>query len=54
MALLKTHDLLHQLVWSDANRAANNVAEMGAPLAPSNLRGDSIAQAGAKQKIWFR
>ena len=47
-ALLKAHDPLHRFVWSAADRAANNVSDMAAPSAPSNLRPDSMAPARAK------
>ena len=37
MARSKAHDPLRQSAWSAADRAANYVVEMAAPLAPSNL-----------------
>ena len=37
MARSKAHDPLRRFGWSTANRATNNVVEMAAPLAPSNL-----------------
>ena len=46
--LWKPHDPRYQLVWSAADRAANNVANMAASLAPSNLRRDSKAPRNAK------
>ena len=40
MARWKAHDPLRQSAWSAADRAANNVANMVASLAPSNLHRD--------------
>ena len=51
VAQWKGHNLRRQFGWSAADRADNNVADMAAPLAPSNLRRDSIAPAGAKRKV---
>ena len=48
MARLKAHDPLRRSAWSAAGRAANNVANMAASLAPSNLRRDSKAPERAK------
>ena len=44
----KGHDPRHRLVWSPADRAANNIANMAASLAPSNLRRGSKAPGRAK------
>ena len=44
----KAHAPRHRLVWSAAGRAANNVANMAASLAPSNLLRDSKAPGRAK------
>ena len=44
----KAHDPLHRSAWSAADRPANNVANMAASLAPSNLRRDSKAPGRAK------
>ena len=41
----KAHDPLYWSAWSAADRPANNVANMAASLAPSNLRWDSKASA---------
>ena len=51
MARLKARDHRRRFGWSAADRADDNVADMAAPLAPSNLRRDSIAPAGAKRKV---
>ena len=50
----KAHGSRHQLEWPAADRAASNVFEMTASLAPLNLHQDSMAPAGAKGKISFR
>ena len=52
VALSKVHDLCHQLGCSATDWAVNNVIEMAAPLAPFNLRQDSIASAGAKRTTY--
>ena len=39
-ARLKAHDPLRRFAWSAADRPANNVANMAASLAPSNIRRD--------------
>ena len=44
----KVHDPRHQLGWSAADRAANNVANVAVSLAPSNLRRDPKAPGRAK------
>ena len=54
MARLKAHNPLRRSAWSAADRPDNNVADMAIPLAPSNLRPDSMAPAGAKRAMPFR
>ena len=54
MACSKAHDPLRQSVWSAADRPENNVADVVIPLAPSNLRQDLMAPAGAKRAMPFR
>ena len=46
LARLKAHDPLRRSLWSAADRTANNVANMAASLAPSNLDEDLKAPAG--------
>ena len=54
-AHLKAHDPLHRSAcWSAVDLPANNVANMVASLAPSNLRRDSKAPGRAKQGPSFR
>ena len=54
MARWKVHDPLRRSAWSATDRAANYVADMAIQLAPSNLRQDSMAPAGAKRAMPFR
>ena len=53
MARSKAHDPLRRSAWSAADRSDNNVADMAIPLAPSNLRADSMAPVGAKRATPF-
>ena len=53
MACSKAHDPLRCSAWSAAHRADNNVADVTIQLAPSNLRQDSLATAGAKRAMPF-
>ena len=50
MARSKANDPLRRSAWSAADRAANYVVEMAAPLAPSNLLRDSMAPARSQRK----
>ena len=54
MARSKAYDPLRQSAWSAADWPDNNVANMAILLAPSNLRQDSMAPAGAKRAMPFR
>ena len=53
MAHSKAHDPIRWLEWASANQTDNNVADMVIPLAPLNLRWDSMAPAGAKRAVSF-
>ena len=53
MARSKARDLVRQFGWSAANQVDNNVADMAIPLAPLNLRRDSMASVAAKRVMSF-
>ena len=53
VARSKAHDPLYRSAWSAADRPDNKVADMAIPLAPSNLRQDSMAPAGAKRAMAY-